>query len=442
MESSFFLQHATGTICIKKNYDPRVYNQQEIAKRDEQEDDKFRTLLSPDNKLTLVRHPEAEDGSSFPGYGKLTSLPPYNPNSKKYSEVDLRYSDLSLLDLRDMLSVLMHADFDTKTRWPEKLPGTFNPNRIMELGKNPGLNVRWLHQRGITGKGVGIAIIDQALLVDHVEYKDNLKMYEEIHWPKKLNFAQMHACAIASIAAGKTIGVAPGADLYQIAEQHLLGYSEKTGINADFTWLAKSIDRIVEVNKILSAGKKIRVISISNAWDIGWASQLKGYKDLWRSIEEAKKEGLFIVSSTLNETHNFNFHGLGRNSLSDPDNVLSYGPGLFWSKSFFEAGENALILGKYLMVPMDSRCTASPTGKNDYVFYSQGGLSWAIPYIAGLYALACQVKPDINPEIFWAEGVRTGDTIEIEKNNKKYRFGTIVNPIKLIESIGKIKLFS
>ena len=60
----------------------------------------------------------------------------------------------------------------------------FNPDSIMEIGKNPGLNVRKLHKAGITGKGVGIAIIDQNLLVDHCEYKDQLRMYEEIHVQK------------------------------------------------------------------------------------------------------------------------------------------------------------------------------------------------------------------------------------------------------------------
>lgn len=52
---------------------------------------------------------------------------------------------------------------------------------LMESGKNPGLGIRKLHKEGITGKGIGIAIIDQALLIDHVEYKEQLKMYEEIH---------------------------------------------------------------------------------------------------------------------------------------------------------------------------------------------------------------------------------------------------------------------
>ena len=49
---------------------------------------------------------------------------------------------------------------------------------------------------------------------------------------------------------------------------------------------------------------------------------------------------------------------------------------------------------------------------------SNGGWSWSIPYIAALYALCCQVKADITPEIFWEEALKTGETIEIKKEDK------------------------
>lgn len=88
-----------------------------------------------------------------------------------------------------------------------------------------------------------------------------------------------------------------------------------------------------------------------------------------------------------------------------------------------------------LLVPMDSRCIASPSGKKSYTFYSTGGFSWSIPYIAGLYALACQVKPDVTPQEFWKKALETGDEIRINKNSTEYKFGKIVNPVKLVESL-------
>ena len=59
----------------------------------------------------------------------------------------------------------------------------------MALGKNPGLGVRALHEMGYTGAGVRIAIINQGLNPDYMEYADNLMGYEYVH---SLKGASMH----------------------------------------------------------------------------------------------------------------------------------------------------------------------------------------------------------------------------------------------------------
>lgn len=64
---------------------------------------------------------------------------------------------------------------------------------------------------------------------------------------------------------------------------------------------------------------------------------------------------------------------------------------------------------------MDSRCTASPTGINDYVYYREGGMSWTVPYLAGLYTLACQVNPDIILDVFFFETLNTSDTVIVDE---------------------------
>jgi len=391
------------------------------------------TCQNPDNTIGIVRHPRAADYSKLPGHGKLASLPVYDPNSKEGWQVDIRSADLTALNLKERLYDLMHADFDTKTRWPNTLPQAFKPGELMGLGKNPGLKIRELHKKGITGRGVSIAIIDQCLLVDHIEYKDRIKFYEEIPCLDN-DQSSMHGPAVASIAIGKTVGVAPDSNLFYIAETH--GIYDNHNYEWDFTYLARSIDRILEINRTLPKNDKIRVISIA----VGWSPQQKGYKEVVDSVNRAKVQGIFVVSSSLYETHDhkFFFHGLGRNSLKDPDSFDSYEEGSWWSRRFY-SGERCFPIDEALLVPMDSRCTASPTGVEDYVFYSNGGWSWSIPYIAGLYALACQVKPDITPDIFWKEALKIGEIIEVEKDSKKYKLGKIVNPLKLIENLQEKK---
>jgi len=365
--------------------------------------DSYRTLLNPEGKLEITRHPGPFDLRAMRP-GNIQQLPSYDPASTKGWQVDLRSRDVSGLDLNGRAKDLLFADFDSKTIWPKKFPDGFDPAKIMEMGKNPGLGIRKLHNQGVTGKGVGLAIIDQGLLVDHPEYKDRLRSYEEIH--NGDDRAAMHGPAVASIAVGKTVGVAPGADLYYIAETH--GTSESGQFVYDFSFLAQSIDRILAINKALPNGRKIRVISIS----VGWDQRQKGYPEVTAAVERAKKEGVFVVSSVISATYGgkFNFHGLGRNPNDDPERFASYRPGLWWMDQFYARPETSPEL---LLVPMDSRCTASPTGTDDYAFYRQGGWSWSIPYIAGLYALACQVRPDIVPETFWAKAVETGDAFEI-----------------------------
>lgn len=394
--------------------------QSEQAKSTSQTELQYRTSLSPSNKLSIVRHPSAADLSGFHP-GKMTELPSYNADSTQQWQVDLRSRDVSGLDLKGKLNDLLFADFDSKTKWPDELPDGFNTTTTMEMGKNPGLGVRELHNKGITGKGIGLAIIDQGLLVDHVEYKDQLKMYEEIHCFDEQS--SMHGPAVASIAVGKTVGVAPKADLYYIAETHGL-FTEEGNFEYDLSWLSKSIDRIVEVNRTLPKDKKIRVISIS----LGIGGGMSGYQETYKSIEEAKKEGIYTVYVDSDP-----YLGLGRDTLKSADDINSFTLGNFLKN---QANSNNRLYQTYsnnkLLIPMDSRCTASPTGTSDYVFYRTGGMSWTAPYVAGLYALACQVNPDITPEVFWEEALNTGDV-------NKQNLGKIVNPAKLLESIKKVK---
>ncbi len=342
--------------------------------------------------------------------------------------VDLRSFDLSRANLRDKPDTLRRASFDERTKWPpaSALPEGFDPAKIMALGKNPGLGVRRLHQQGITGRGVGVAIIDQTLLVDHQEYGDRLRLYEETDdIVKGWRNVQMHGPAVASLAVGKTVGVAPEADLYYIA-------TARGGDGKDFGYLARSIRRILAVNERLPADRKVRTI----AMQIGWGPKVKGYKELMAATAQAKAVGMLVVCSSIEEVHGFKFHGLGRDSLADPDRFESYRPGCWWAERFHGANARAkrFYAGR-LLIPMDCRTTACPQSRTGYVFYWEGGWSWSIPYIAGLYALAVQTDPAITPERFWKLALGTGQTIRLKSGNKQVPFGPIVNPPRLINAI-------
>lgn len=80
-------------------------------------------------------------------------------------ELDVRSCDISSWDLTDYTAWEL-ADvitFDSRTKFParRKLPKGFSVKKILKNGKTPGLDVSTLRARGIAGKGVPLAVIDQ-----------------------------------------------------------------------------------------------------------------------------------------------------------------------------------------------------------------------------------------------------------------------------------------
>ena len=213
-------------------------------------------------------------------------------------------------------------------------------------GVNPGEEVRRLHARGVTGKHVGIAIIDQLLLTGHREYANRLRWYDEIDAAPE-DTARWHGTAVASIAAGQTVGVAPEADLYFVGLGMIWSrepwgdwfVAARRSVHTGMP-LALSIRRILEMNRRLEADRKIRVISIS----IGGGAE--------EAIAEARNAGLFVATAALG--------------------LEPYGPVTI----------------------------ASPAGPDAYTTHGQPAGSWAIAHAAGRYALACQEDPAMTPERF------------------------------------------
>jgi len=366
----------------------------------------------------------------------LNSLPVFKPYSLAIRQVDLRGYGLTGLEIKDNYEELIHADFDTATKWPYWLPEGFNPKKILENGKDPGLGVRSLHEDGITGKGVSVAIISGVLLPGHKEYSHALKLYEEIS-VKEDEAATVEGCAQASLLVGKTTGVAPEADLYYFAISINPG-SQGSGFSPSYDTmtgdpLIVAINRVVEVNEELEEDSKIRVLCIG--LDV---SQYEGYGRLEIAVQKAAASGIFVVSTELYHTYNYqmDFNGLGRNPMGAPDSLDSYKPGYIWEYKFYTFGRYVRAK-EGLLLPMDARTAAAPTGAGQYAYYAQNDTTLCVPYIGGLYALACQVNPSITPTAFWEKALETGDTVDVKRNGISLSLKKIVNPVRLLASVSK-----
>jgi hypothetical protein len=363
----------------------------------------------------ISRDPPAANYHGVVNHGApLARLPKFDPMNPWFS-MDLRSADASRLDLRNSVADLEHVDFDSSTLWPpkERMPTAFDPVRVLELGKNPGLGIRALHGQGITGRGVGVGIVDQCLLTRHSEIAKRLKWYEEIKVTGDQP-SEMHGPAVASIAVGQSVGVAPEADLYYIA----VGDPEMSSMLSSY---AQGIRRFLEINQHLPREHRIRAISIS----IGYGPNTPGYGDFMRGVKSAEAEGIFVA--WCGDNARFSIYGLGVSPASNRDDFDAYTAPQLYRPS--EGGS------KCLFVPMDSRTTASPTGTNDYVFYGPGGSSWTVPYAAGAYALAAQLAPNITPEQFWSLAIKTGRAPLGKDRGRKVESGRILDFAALVKAL-------
>jgi len=309
------------------------------------------------------------------------------------------------LDLTEQNQRLSELPYDNRTQWPsaDKLPKGFNPAALLEDGKNPGLGVRKLHEQGNDGRGIHIAIIDQPLFREHREYKDRIVEYTEIEVEGAP--LEVHGPPVASIAVGKTCGTAPGASVHYYAVPTWKWWNEHCKP------YAATLERIVERNKAFSAAEKVRVVSLS----LGAMSEWPDH-ELWaKAVQHAADEGILVVTC---DQADYKIDTLKRKPGLDADSPTNY------------INQFGFNLEPRLCVPAGNRTTASRTGADDYFFWRQGGMSWTVPYLAGLAAMAFQLDPALKPQTFPDLWMKTAT---------KTSAGLVVNPTAFLDAVAKAK---
>jgi serine protease AprX len=280
------------------------------------------------------------------------------------------YEDKNLTELP--LSFLALQAFDMETRWPifKQMPNGFKPMDWLEIGKDPGLGIRKIHIDGITGRGISVAVIDKPIRFTHIELKDRI-IYIKVFGDNLSGLSNhFHGLACASILAGTSCGVAPEANLYYFAVpdngKNFLNYS-------------LAIDRLVEINEKLSMNQKIRIVSISDG-------MIGPYIKEWNTAKgKLATAGIELIFSTKDILSGFVWGGCPPYLDRQLPDVYDFSPYL---------KENNPRKGS-IIIPSDSRTTASNASDSVYVYWGQGGWSWAMPYIAGLSALAWQLDPGL-----------------------------------------------
>lgn len=282
--------------------------------------------------------------------------------------------------------------------------------KTLEDGKNPGLGVRALHERGITGEGVNVAIIDQNLLLDHPEFSGKIAAYLDTGCDMPSDIGSMHAPAVTSILVGESIGVAPGARVYFAAVPSWL---------KDSAYFAKALDWIVAENEKLPEGEKIRLVSVSAA-PSGEGSPYTENTQMWvEAVQAAQEAGILVIDCRSGEKTCF--VGPAYFDPQDRDAVSLCKGGFPDSTGRMPADR--------IGAPVSYRTVAEEyvADKPSYQYDAHGGLSWGVPYVAGLLALGWQVNPELSNE----EIVRIlFDTAFVDNEGNR-----VVNPPAFIEAI-------
>lgn len=287
---------------------------------------------------------------------------------------DVRGKDLKTLGWTVDPAIIKTLWFNEKTAWPDACAAL--ARGVLAKAKNPGLKLRSLHGRGLTGKGVTAAIIDQNMFLDHPEYAGKIIAYKDFGCGAAAAQGSMHGPAVTSLFVGKTIGAAPGARLYYAAVPSWL---------ADARYYARAMDWIVAENAKLPAGSKIRVVSISAA-PSGASSFYKNKQAYAAARARAEKAGLLVMDCTDDRC----FTSAAFYDINAPDDLSKCKLGFPIHPG--PTGTEALY------IPSTRRTQAEEYDKGDcsYQFTGSGGLSWTVPTLAGVLCLGWQVNPALS----------------------------------------------
>jgi serine protease AprX len=349
---------------------------------------------------------------------------------------DVRWRDLSGLDLRSHTGLVQTLGANLRTTWPprERMPGGIDGGMVLTNGMNPGLGVRDLHHQGITGRGVNVAIIDYYMFTDHPEYAGNIAGFLDLSQTDegadkeskggiiertliKLMGprASMHGPAVASLLVGKRCGTAPGARLYFVATPDPGGDAARE---------ARGLDWILEQNRQLPPDQKIRVVSVSSS-PSGKNIHPVRNGHLWdEACARAEAAGVLVIDAALHH----GFVGPCNLDPEAPEDASRCAP--------VPARNQPKLYEGRLLAPVGPRTTAEESRKGRYGYQFTGlheqtfwlhGSSWSMPYVAGVLALGWQVSPGVSAQrmkqlLFESAYVRPGG----EK---------IINPKAFIEAL-------
>ena len=159
-----------------------------------------------------------------------------------------------------------------------------------------------------------------------------------------------------------------------------------------------ALNRILEINKTLPENKKIRFISCS------WGSTTDLHEQECRELfDECEKQGIMILGGAYKHNH------------------------------FISCDKSYPIKTKEVGIPTNGKTT--PFWHGGYYYTRQGGSSSTFPYVAGVFACACQ-----DNQIFFTRPNWQDELTQILQDTaiESKHGGKMINPVGIRERVTEI----
>lgn len=281
---------------------------------------------------------------------------------------------------------------DAEVTIPPEPPVDDRPHTGLDVATNT-LHLEPLWADGITGKGVGIAIIDSGV-VAHPDLKGRLIAFKDVAGHRDKPHDEVgHGTHVAGIAAGngkgshgQYVGVAPGADIIAVRVMNEEGHGSYSDIIAGIQWAVDNKERY-----------HIRVMNLS----LGSRTPDSAKDDpVVAAVEAAAAAGIVPCVAAGNA-------GPDAETIASPGNAPSaITVGAFDDKGTAGRSDDEIAkfssrgptrydgLAKPDLVAPGVKIMAA-NAKGGYIEHS--GTSMATPMVAGCVALLLQARPDLTP---------------------------------------------
>ncbi|MDD3243633.1 MAG: S8 family peptidase [Eubacteriales bacterium] len=264
------------------------------------------------------------------------------------------------------------------------------------------------HRKGITGRGVGIAILDTGIYphVDFTRPQNRIRSFVDmVNMRQTVYDDNGHGTFVAGVAAGngtgskgKFTGIAPEADLYIVKTMDHNGNGSSSAVLKGMQWVADHAQK-----------DGIRVLSLSLGSTAGMLARddamVRGVEELWRRgitvITAAGNDGpghsTITTPGVSNTVITVGALDDMRTEAYDDDHVADFssrGPVGRWVKPDLIAPGVDII-----STALPHRQMQSDTRKLGYADYTtMSGTSVATPVVSGMTALLLQQNPNWTPD--------------------------------------------